>query len=148
MLRSLNCHAYDVVLVSPRNHFGELISMFTCCTDTHTPTPVFTPLLASTAVGTLEFRCITEPIRSFANNVTYYEAKCDDVDFKAKKIRCVTTVPGSDKTRTYELSYDRLVLAVGSYAQTFNVPGVREHAFFFREVNDARSVRRRIIDCK
>ncbi len=37
---------YDVVVVSPRNHF------------------LFTPLLPSTAVGTLEFRAIQEPVRT------------------------------------------------------------------------------------
>ena len=36
---------YDVVIVSPRNHF------------------LFTPLLPSTTVGTIEFRSIIEPIR-------------------------------------------------------------------------------------
>ena len=37
---------YDVTVVSPRNHF------------------LFTPLLPSTSVGTLEFRCVQEPVRT------------------------------------------------------------------------------------
>ena len=36
---------YDVVCVSPRNHF------------------VFTPMLPSSAIGTVEFRSLLEPIR-------------------------------------------------------------------------------------
>ena len=36
---------YDVTVLSPRNHF------------------LFTPLLPSTSVGTLEFRCVQEPVR-------------------------------------------------------------------------------------
>jgi NADH dehydrogenase FAD-containing subunit len=35
---------------------------------------VFTPLLASTAVGTLEYRCIVEPIRYHAPDVQVIEA--------------------------------------------------------------------------
>ena len=37
---------YDVTLISPRNHF------------------LFTPMLPSTTVGTLEFRAIQEPVRT------------------------------------------------------------------------------------
>ena len=40
-------HDYDVTIISPRNHF------------------LFTPLLPSTTVGTIEFRSIIEPIRRF-----------------------------------------------------------------------------------
>ena len=43
-MKGLDTTIYDVVCVSPRNHM------------------VFTPLLASTCVGTLEFRSVAEPI--------------------------------------------------------------------------------------
>ena len=39
-LNNIDKNKYDVFVVSPRNHF------------------LFTPLLASTTVGTLEFRCV------------------------------------------------------------------------------------------
>lgn len=44
LIKDLDTSIYDVVCVSPRNHM------------------VFTPLLASTCVGTLEFRSVAEPI--------------------------------------------------------------------------------------
>ncbi|GJP71513.1 hypothetical protein CLOP_g2341, partial [Closterium sp. NIES-67] len=43
-LRDVDVRAWDVVCVAPRNHM------------------VFTPLLASTCVGTLEFRSVAEPV--------------------------------------------------------------------------------------
>ncbi|KAF4434589.1 NADH dehydrogenase, partial [Fusarium acutatum] len=43
--------------------------------------------------------------------------------------------------------YDKLILAVGAYSQTFGIPGVREHANFLRDVGDARSIRLRILQC-
>jgi len=49
---------YDVVIVSPRNYF------------------LFTPMLASTAVGTIEFRSIVEPIRKANEFIDYFEATC------------------------------------------------------------------------
>jgi len=56
-----------------------------------------------------------------------------------------TQHPGTDTGFT--LRYDKLVIAVGAYSQTFNVPGVKEHAHFLKDVRDARAIRTRIIEC-
>ncbi|KAG0337676.1 hypothetical protein BG004_007553 [Podila humilis] len=171
LLRDMNKDAYQIVAVSPRNHF------------------LFTPLLASTSVGTLEFRCITEPVRGYTRNVEYYQAWCDSVDFDRSKVDCTsnlssvpkstlayktseaTTIqkggstPGTDLAATgisssssdsgsgngndtkLKLDYDHLIIAVGSYSNTFNIPGVKEHAFFLKEVSDARKIRSRVLEC-
>jgi len=115
---------FDLTLVSPRNHF------------------LFTPLLPSTTVGTVEFRSIIEPIRIARPAVKFFQAVCKSIDFKKKTIRCV----GSPETK-FVLSYDILVIAVGSSVNTFGVPGVREHALFLKDLSDARKIRQRIIDC-
>jgi len=47
----------------------------------------------------------------------------------------------------FELSYDKLVVAVGCYSQTFGTPGVRENALFLKDVVDARKIRKRILEC-
>ena len=57
LARQLQKSHYDVRLVSPANHF------------------LFTPLLPSTAVGTLEFRAIQEPVRTIQGLGKYYQAK-------------------------------------------------------------------------
>ena len=46
LAKDLDKSQYDVTVISPRNHF------------------LFTPLLPSTSVGTLEFRCVQEPVRT------------------------------------------------------------------------------------
>lgn len=46
------------------------------------------------------------------------------------------------------MDYDKLVISVGSYSNTFGIPGVKEHAFFLKDVNDARKIRKRLIECK
>ncbi|KAF8937084.1 hypothetical protein BGZ47_009195 [Haplosporangium gracile] len=147
LLRDMDKNAYQVVAVSPRNHF------------------LFTPLLASTSVGTLEFRCITEPVRGYTRNVEYHQAWCDTVDFEQSKVDCtlnLSTVPATHitdpATHTLQqitnnqknhlsLNYDHLIIAVGSYSNTFNIPGVKEHAFFLKEVSDARKIRSRVLEC-
>jgi NADH dehydrogenase FAD-containing subunit len=51
------------------------------------------------------------------------------------------------KGKRFELEYDKLVVAVGCYSQTFGTPGVKENALFLKDVGDARKIRKRILDC-
>lgn len=47
----------------------------------------------------------------------------------------------------WEVSYDKLVVSVGCYSQTFNTKGVKENAFFQKDIDDARKIRKRILEC-
>ncbi|KAJ8596882.1 NDE1, mitochondrial external NADH dehydrogenase [Rhizopogon salebrosus TDB-379] len=138
ILRGIDKKRWNVTIVSPTNAFN------------------FTPLLASCAVGTLEFRCAIEPVRRYSPQVSW----CDAIDFKQKTLKCVPATPPLEQSASaplaeksptetgFTLRYDKLVIAVGAYSQTFNVPGVKEHAHFLKDVRDARAIRARIIECK
>ncbi|KAI9475754.1 MAG: FAD/NAD(P)-binding domain-containing protein [Benjaminiella poitrasii] len=128
LIRDLDKKNYDVSVVSPRNHF------------------VFTPLLASTSVGTLEFRCITEPVREYSRTTSFYEAYCDKIDVKNQVIHCTSSIDNPER-KTFSLDYDQLIISVGAYSKTFGIPGVKEYAYFLKEVNDAIKIRKRLIDC-
>jgi len=150
--RQLNPRKYQAVVVSPRSYFA------------------FTPLLASTSVGTLEFRTALEPIRSKRSTVNYFQGWGDAVDFKRKIVtveeavddpnqglspthggqnigHVVGSKEAAKKGRLFDLAYDKLVIAVGCYSQTFGTPGVREHALFLKDVGDARKIRNRLLAC-
>lgn len=45
----------------------------------------------------------------------------------------------------FDVPYDKLVIAVGAYSQTFGIKGVREHASFLRDVGDARRIRMKVL---
>jgi NADH dehydrogenase FAD-containing subunit len=126
---SLNTKYYQPVLVTPRTYF------------------VFTPLLAGTAVGTLEFRTAMESSHSL-KNVAVVRGWATDLDIARKQLSVegVVEAEGGAEDPNFTMPYDKLVVAVGAYAQTFNTPGVREHAFFLKDVNDARRIRRRILE--
>lgn len=49
------------------------------------------------------------------------------------------------RKRTAHVPYDFLVVAVGARVNTFNIPGVREHCFFLKELADSRAIRQRIL---
>lgn len=125
ILKKINLKLYDVTVVSPRNHF------------------LFTPLLPSTTVGTIEFRSIIEPIRKTRKGIDYIQASCTGIDPEKRTVRC----SGVETDQTFTLEYDELIIAVGARNNTFGVPGVEEHAFFLKELADARVIRERIVSC-
>ena len=47
----------------------------------------------------------------------------------------------------FNMRYDKLVIAVGCYSQTFDTPGVKENALFLKDVGDARKIRKRLLAC-
>ncbi|KAG0304433.1 NADH:ubiquinone oxidoreductase [Dissophora globulifera] len=132
-LKKLNTDDYNVVVVSPRNYF------------------LFTPLLPSCTVGTIELRSIMEPIRFItrhkSRNVKFYESECTDIDPESKTISVtdVSDIKGAVANTT--IPYDYLVVAIGADNQTFGMAGVREFACFLKEVWDAQKIRTRLMDC-
>ena len=125
LIKRIDTATHDVAVVSPRNHF------------------LFTPLLPSTTVGTIEFRSIIEPIRASRKGICYYQAAAMDVDRQSSEVICQSRADG----RQFRLPYDRLAIAVGAVSNTYGVAGVEEHAKFLKELSDARSIREGIIQC-
>ncbi|KAK6124413.1 hypothetical protein DH2020_041833 [Rehmannia glutinosa] len=134
-LKGLDTRLYDVVCISPRNHM------------------VFTPLLASTCVGTLEFRSVAEPVSQIQTalakdpNSYSFLAACTGVDTDKHEVYCETVGDGklSQEPYHFKVSYDKLVIASGSEPLTFGIKGVKEHAFFLREVSHAQDIRKRLL---
>lgn len=102
---------------------------------------MFTPLLASTCTGTVEFRSVITPLRNLRTATNYYQAFCSNIDFKNQIVHCI-----ADSDHKFSIPYDRLAIAVGAKSNTFGIPGVGEHAFFLKEIEDARRIRHRILD--
>lgn len=53
---------------------------------------------------------------------------------------------GNADVPTFPVHYDKLVISVGAYSQTFGTPGVKENAMFLKDVGDARNIRRRVLE--
>lgn len=61
-------------------------------------------------------------------------------------VACFPKDSGLDEA-CFKVDYDVLVLAVGCTTNTFGVKGVEEHAFFFKSIDDAASLRRHVSEC-
>ncbi|KAK6138154.1 hypothetical protein DH2020_028090 [Rehmannia glutinosa] len=135
LIKDIDTKAYDIVCVSPRNHM------------------VFTPLLASTCVGTLEFRSVAEPIGRIQPAIStepgsyFFLANCTGVDFQNHQIQCQTVTEGANTVDpwNFKIAYDKLVIASGAQASTFGIKGANEHAIFLREVHHAQEIRRKLL---
>jgi NADH dehydrogenase len=125
----LNKTLFNVKVISPRNHF------------------LFTPLLPSTAVGTLEFRAIQEPVRTIPG-IDYYQAEVTSIDFGNQRIHCSDIF---QHKYDFDLQYDSLILAPGAETNTFNIKGIQENegktVFFLKQLSHSRGIRNRLIDC-
>lgn len=120
----LNKKAWDVTLLTPRNYF------------------LFTPLLPSAVAGSVEFRSILEPARRRLRGVRVIEASAESVDWEGRQVSCTGAVGGEKFT----LPWDHLVIAVGNTVADFGIPGVAEHTLKLYSVEEARVIRRGILE--
>merc|ERR1719507_758198 len=74
VLSDIDADKYDLVVVSPRNHL------------------LFTPMLASSALGTVNQRSICQPVRPVvaAKKARYYESRVKKIDKEKKVVHCMT----------------------------------------------------------
>jgi NADH dehydrogenase len=98
----------------------------------------------------------------------FYQGWADEIDLARKQIRVEANTadefssqmfPAVDqgsmdvleqrpgKGAMFDVQFDKLVIAVGCYSQTFGIEGVKYHANFLRDVGDARTIRQRVLQC-
>lgn len=127
LLKTLNPGEYHVTLVSPTNYF------------------LFTPMLPSATVGTLEFRSLVEPIRRIVMKVRghFIRAKAEDIEFSEKLVE-LSQIDGNGKEVHFYLPYDKLVIGVGSTTNPHGVKGL-ENCNFLKDIDDAQKIKNKIL---
>lgn len=134
VLNHLTPGRFEVAVVSPRNYF------------------LFTPLLPSVTVGTVESRSIVEPIRKLIYKrhkdmpITFLEAECTAIDPIQKQVKCEDRSEIVGEVCKWDLPYDILIVAVGATTNNMGTPGVEKHSHFLKEISDAQGIRNVLID--
>jgi NADH dehydrogenase len=127
MLKEMNAGDYHVTVVSPVNYF------------------LFTPMLPSATVGTLEFRSLVEPVRKIVNRVRghFLKADAEDIDFTNRLVE-VSQLDADGNKQHFYLPYDKLVIGVGAATNQHGVKGL-ENCNFLKTIDDARSIKNKVL---
>ena len=96
LLKGLNPDDYHVTVVSPVNYF------------------LFTPMLPSATVGTLELRSLAEPVRRIVQRARGHFLKAEAVDIEiSENLLEVKHLDAQGNDVHFYLPYDKLILGVG-----------------------------------
>jgi NADH dehydrogenase len=101
---------------------------------------LFTPMLPEVASGSLDMRAIVQPLRVSLARTRIVVGEATAVDVAARTVRVDLAVLEREQT----LSYDHLIIALGSETSTHGIPGIREHAYPLKTLPDAARLRARI----
>jgi NADH dehydrogenase FAD-containing subunit len=133
LMKVADCRKLRLIVVSPSNHF------------------VFTPMLASSAVGTVEYRSMTESVRSANPMIDDYlegKAMAINVPDQTVTVQLNSLLDGVREGRppTMELAYDHLIVSVGCRVDDKGVPGAQK-ASRLKSIDDAIHLRKSIGEC-
>jgi NADH dehydrogenase len=100
---------------------------------------LFTPILPEAASGTVEARHVVVPLRQMCPHAELLLGRATARNAETRTVM-VETDDG-----TYEVAYERLVVAVGSVARVLPIPGLAEHALGFKDLVDAVHLRNHVL---
>jgi NADH dehydrogenase len=101
---------------------------------------LYTPLLPGAAAGTLEPRHVVVPLREELRRTDLRLGRVCSADPEQHRIT-IRTTEGHEE----QLSYDQLVIALGSVSRSLPVPGLAEHAIGFKTLPDAVALRNHVL---
>lgn len=102
---------------------------------------LFTPMLPEVSSGALDVRHVVTPIRSQLRRTEFILADVTGLDVRRRQVNYTHILTGDCE----ELSYDHVIVAIGSATSTFGLPGVAERVFALKTLEDAGILRNRFI---
>ncbi len=100
---------------------------------------LFTPLLPEAASGTLEPRHVVVPLRMMCPRSELLLGSATALD-QGRRVVTVETQDGS-----LEVTYDRIVIALGATSRALPIPGLAEHGHGFKDLADAIALRNHVL---
>lgn len=102
---------------------------------------LFTPMLSEVASSALQAQHISAPIRAASPHTRFLRAAVEVIDTDNQTLR----VYAGHNLPLETLDYDHLVLALGSVPYYRGLPGMGEHAFTLKTLEDATRLRNHVI---
>lgn len=101
---------------------------------------LYTPLLPGAASGSLEPRHVVVPLREELEWTDIRLARITGANPSARTLSLLTPEGGED-----ELTYDQLVISIGSVSRVLPIPGLAEHGIGFKTLAEATQLRNRVV---
>ncbi len=120
--RPASADRVEIILISPTDYF------------------LYLPLLPEVAAGILDPRHVAVPLTAAGPGVRTVPGTVDEIDIAGRSVRFADP-EGTRRT----LSYDRLLLTVGSVGKLLPVPGLAEHALGFRSIREGLALRDHLV---
>lgn len=111
---------HEILLVNDQNYF------------------MFTPLLPQIVSSYIDPRHIVQPVRDIRGHRNYR--------FQRDTVTAIDVARRQVETSSGPISYDYLIVSVGSHTEYFKIPGARENSMDFKSLEDGVVVRDRILD--
>jgi NADH dehydrogenase len=102
---------------------------------------LFTPMLPEVTSGELEVRHVVTPIRAQLRWTQFVLAEADEIDVERRSVRYHHVLT----QRSVVQPYDHLVLALGSSTSDFGLPGIDEHTWSLKTLDDADALRNHLV---
>jgi NADH dehydrogenase len=103
---------------------------------------LYAPLLPAAAGGTVEPRHVAVPLRAGLRHAQIHLGEVTGADPAKRELQ----VRGEHRGE-HTITYDRLVVALGSVSRTLPIDGLHERAIGFKTLGDALALRDHVIDC-
>lgn len=105
------------------------------------PYMTYAPFLPEAGAGSIDARDVVAPHRIALKGIDVLQGKVSLISHGDKKIT-IHPEEGPD----YEVSYDQLVVGLGSVSRTLPIPGLAENAIGFKNVEEAIAVRNHVLN--
>ncbi|MGH9929939.1 MAG: NAD(P)/FAD-dependent oxidoreductase [Pyrinomonadaceae bacterium] len=102
---------------------------------------LFTPMLHEVAAGDLDITHIVNPVRKLLRRTHFFNGEIKAISLEERRV----VVAHADDHHDHELSYDYLVLALGSVTNFYDLPGLAENALTMKSLSDAIRLRNHLI---
>ena len=102
---------------------------------------LFTPMLAEVAGSSLEAQHISAPLRAACPHTRFLRASVEAINTESQTVHIRR---GSNK-KSEAVPYDHLLLALGAVPNYLGLPGMAEHSFSLKSLEDATRLRNHVI---
>ena len=121
--RRLGRHQAAIVVVDPRAYM------------------TYAPFLPEAAAGSIDPRNVVAPHRRALKDIDVLYGKVVQIRHAERKVR-IEPAEGAE----YEVTYDHLIVGLGSVARTLPIPGLADEAIGFKNVEEAIAVRNHVLN--